>query len=146
MPITTIKDWSRLALSPDGKTVLVAHKLIPRGASFHGETQPEPTFGTLVSLIDIETGQEVWELTATVSRMTEYSNPVISPDGRYALVGLAVESTFSNRTALVDMKTGHILQRIPTDGYYPCAAGFLLGGRGVWVSNGTAVGIYDFKP
>jgi hypothetical protein len=86
------------------------------------------------SLYDIDKGEVVWRLrrTADVSDLPP-APAAISPDGRYALIGLEPGPRGVRQSALVSMRNGRILQMIPAS-YYQHILGFADGGRLVWLN------------
>lgn len=97
------------------------------------------------ALYDIDRGEVVWRLrrTADVSDMP-WAPPAISPDGRYALIGLEPEADANRRAALVSMRDGRILQTIPAT-YNQHLLGFADGGRLAWFNAGTYSAVYRVR-
>jgi hypothetical protein len=144
---------SRMALSPDGSRVLASRLLRtdgggciePRVGCFPGS----PVEGVLAALHELETGRVLWTIRATAINDYEFPMPAISPDGRYALVGLMPERT-SVRIALIAMDDGRIVQTVPVPGgiyvtgsHGAYAMGFARGGRTVWTSALGLTALYE---
>jgi len=142
-----------LALSPDGSKLLVVRPLQPDGVQVHcripcrGPPPPPPTpvDGSVAELIDVASGRVLWRVSARADRFwNRGSPPVIGGDGNYALIPLPPTSDRAP-IALIDMRTGRIVQRIaPTlTGSYTPSFGFTAGGRRAWVEIGNVILVYE---
>ena len=128
----------------DGRRVLVMRpyepgrgeqEVIITGCRIPGCGPPRaPRDRVWASLYDIDKGEVVWRLrrTADVSDVPP-APPAISPDGRYALIGLEPGADGVRQSALVSMRDGRILQMIPAR-FYQHVLGFADGGRLVWLN------------
>ena len=119
---------ARIALAADGGRLLVSHPLSATGAICeYGNDEkdscppPTPVTGKLAELVDIETGKTIWEISHTANRFEGYGEPVISPDGRYALIGVPQNDDYMRgnwliykKIALISMSDGKILQTMPS--------------------------------
>lgn len=111
----------KFALSPNLKTVLIAHGLSAGGVICEHYSQPPrrpeceertPQTGTIAGLWDIEIGRKLWSVDGTAYNFSQSSTPAISPDGRLALVSMPPEKNSREETiALVSMIDGHEIQR-----------------------------------
>ncbi len=140
----------RIALSPDGSKLLVAQKLsaasVCGGSGRIGGCKvigPAVT-GPLAALFDLGNGEKLWSIDVTTFGGVELPTPAISPDGRYAFVGL-IEDDKPMVAALVDMRDGKTIQTIPSPGY-PYAIGFAREGRTVWTYAHGVTTLYDLAP
>jgi hypothetical protein len=145
-----------LALSPDGMKLLVVRPLQPdgwqrecRGGPCPGPPPPPPTprSGPVAELIDVATRRVLWRVPARADRFWNGAKaPAISGDGRYALIELPPNGDRAP-IALIDMRTGRIVQRIaPTlAGSYRPTFGFIAGGRRVWVEVGNVILFYEVR-
>jgi WD40-like Beta Propeller Repeat len=136
---------SRIALSPDGARVLVGRLLRTEGGMcirLTGCTPGRPVEGILVALYDVESGRALWSIRATATNDYEFPTPAISPDGRYALVGLMPQGD-RPQIGLLAMTDGAIVQTLPAPaGSY--TMGFARGGRTVWTQGYGVAALYDF--
>jgi hypothetical protein len=143
------------AFLPGGRAILLARPVLPNerggwlymscGGGRHGPCPPrEPHKATLISLHDSETGAMIWSAKATFDVRDRFPRPAVSPDGRFALVGLAPSSSQPDATApiaLVSLASGKTVQTIPapTGGF---SMGFAENGRTVWVRAAGYVASY----
>jgi hypothetical protein len=135
----------RMVLAPDGERVLVGRLLRTAGGVCiepRGCFPGQPVEGVLAALHDVATGRELWTIRAAVNRDLEFPTPAISPDGRYALVGLVPDKR--PLIALVAMDSGEIVQRLPGPGG-DHAFGFANGGRTIWTHAYGLTALYDVK-
>ncbi|HEV7658644.1 MAG TPA: hypothetical protein VGO55_02240 [Allosphingosinicella sp.] len=108
-----------MALAPGGNHVLVARALRTEGTICYehdprGCVPGRPVEGVLVAFHDARTGAARWTIRARVIRDHGYPTPAISPDGRFALIGLPDGEDL--RVALVSMRDGAIVQQLPVLG------------------------------
>jgi hypothetical protein len=137
---------NRMAISPDGSRVLIGHLLRTNGGMCgrSGGCRPgQPVEGVLVELRDLATGQMLWGIRATVANDYEFPTPAISPDGRYALVGLVPQDNLP-LVALLSLDDGKIVQMLPAPGG-KYAIGFARGGRTVWTHAYGLTALYDVR-
>lgn len=141
-----------VAFSPDGSKLLVVRPLQPDGVQIQcripcrGPPPPPPTpvDGYAAELIDIASGRVLWRVPARADQFWRTrAPPVISGDGRYALIQTPPEGD-RNSIAVIDMRTGRIVQRIaPTRTWSnQHSAGFTADGR-AWVLMGSFMLVYD---
>jgi hypothetical protein len=148
---------SRMALSPDGSSVLVARLFRTSGGYCiepRGCYPGTPVEGVLAALHDLATGRELWAIRATAVNDHEFPMPAISPDGRYALIGLMprppsaemaqISSATHASIALIAMDDGSIVQTFPAPGG-DYAMGFVRGGRAVWAHAYGLTALYDLR-
>lgn len=134
-----------LALTPAGDRLLVSTFLQPAGVICERSPacpDPRPTSGVVAALHDLRTGRLLWSVPGTAERFTAYPAPAVSPDGRFAIVGVPASDPFP-RAALISLKDGKVLQtfRAPTGSAY--TVGFNGRGRGFWMSAGGLVVLYE---
>jgi hypothetical protein len=116
---------ARYGLSPDGATVLAVLPLGPgMMCSRIGGCQVTgpPVEGPLVVVHDLATGAVLWTLRATADVPNNRRVPVVSPNGRLALVELPGPAL-----GVVDMADGRVLQTLATRHY--ASFGFFQQGR-----------------
>ena len=111
----------KFVLSPDLKTVLIAHGLSAQGMiceHYSGAPRkPEceertPQTGPVADLWDIESGRRLWRISGTAHNFSQTYRPAISPDGRHALISMPVGKGSHRQTiALISMADGHEIQR-----------------------------------
>ena len=139
--------FNRFVMSPDGSRVLVARQ--PPLFEVICEHRPgcgppvNPVEGVIGALYDIKDGHELWAVRATVKHNSEFPLPAISPDGRFALIGLPPED--HELIALVAMADGKIVQKIPLPAAY-ATMGFANGGQVVWTHAYGVTALYDIRP
>ena len=141
---------SKFTMSLDGSRVLVSRVACVGGFESigdgrHGVTTCKPVESAIASLHDVETGQEIWSIRATVSRPSYAPTPAISDDGNYALVELPT-TVPRPLIALISMSDGKIVQTLPSPGgggLY--SMGFLHGGRTVWTHGQGVTAFYDVR-
>jgi hypothetical protein len=140
---------TRVVLTPDGSQVLVGRQLRTEGA-FICERRPgcdrpgRPVEGVLAAMHDLATGSLLWSIRATVTADYAFPIPAISPDARFALVGLVPEGA-SPRIALVRLEDGSTVQTIPAPGG-PYTMGFARAGLSVWTHAHGLTALYDVQP
>ncbi|MBS0480197.1 MAG: hypothetical protein JSR79_12990 [Proteobacteria bacterium] len=136
------------ALAADGAHVLISTGLSARGMIceiWSRSTCPPPTpvTGVAAELRDLQTGKLVWEIRATARYFSSINQPVVSRDGRFALITLPGEGDVRETTALISMADGRIVQRVnqASSG----SAGFSMDGRSLWIADRMSVAIYDLR-
>ena len=144
-----VATWRRpFALSPDLETLLVVHGLSATGVICERDPKcppPTPSTGTIADLRELGTGRVVWRIEGTAKTFSGAGKPVISADGRYALITMPQKVERSSQTlALVSMADGGVLQELPYPAWGQSAYGFGDGGRSVWIS-GSSVLHYRWK-
>jgi hypothetical protein len=139
--------WHRLTFSPDGSSVLVTRKLQPLtkcGPRPAGcEAVGPPIEGAIAALHDLNNAAPLWTVRATVVAGKELPGPAISPDGKYALLGLYPKDG-RLPVALISMADGKIIQIIPAPGDR-FAMGFARGGQIIWTHAHGVTAIYDMR-
>jgi hypothetical protein len=145
-----VATWRRpFALSPDLETLLVVHGLSATGMICERNPNcppPTPSTGTIADLRELGTGRVVWRIEGTAQTFSGASKPVISADGRYALITMPQKVERRSRTlALVSMADGRVLQELYSPWQSQSAYGFGEGGRSVWISGGTSVLRYRWQ-
>jgi hypothetical protein len=137
---------ARVALAPDGKRLLISHPLSAAGMICEiwdrnsSCPPPTPVSGRFAELVDIETGKTIWQNSGTAKQFEGYPEPVVSPDGRYALVGIPHRN--GNNIALVSMRDGQILQTVPST-WSTWSVDFGADSRRFFVSGGNFVATYE---
>jgi hypothetical protein len=140
----------RIAFLPGGRRLLVAHAIQAAGTIVeHGPSPPPiPVTDVAAELLDVETGRSLWRIEARAERM--WNSPAnvsaVSPDGRHALIVLPPGPDDHMTYALVELRTGRIVQRIrPLPGWdYEQSFGFTADGRRAWVATGGMMLFYRF--
>ena len=138
-----------VALTAKGERILIMPPLTANGPICeHNPHCPAPSAvtGLLAALHDTRTGKAIWRIEATARQFESYPKPAISPDGRFALVGLPSEVGGSPRAALLDLRDGGVLQTFHDPSHLDYAVGFTDGGRRAWISAGPIVALYDLTP
>jgi len=142
--------FSRMALSPDGKTVLIQHDLRPLGIVYDlpiGMRGPKltPVTGVREALHDAATGVPRWTISETVVAPSDHNSPVISSDGKFGLLALATEPNDKLRRGIsvVDMENGRVLEVLPTYGTYNYSFGFAGAGSLIWISQVLVTALYE---
>jgi hypothetical protein len=136
--------FNRIVMAPDGSRVLLARE--PPLFEMICEHRPacgppvDPVEGVIAALYDIKDGHELWTVRATVKHNSLFPLPAISPDGRFALIGLPPEG--HALIALVAMADGRIVQKIPLPAAY-ATMGFANGGQLVWTHGYGVTALYD---
>jgi hypothetical protein len=128
-------------LAPDGATVLAVLPLGPDtlcGRTGGCQSVGPPAEGPLVVAHDLLTGAVIWTLRATAGFAKNYATPVVSPDGRLALVALPSPD---GGVGVVDMTNGQILQRLRA--IAEVAFGFFREGRCAFVYAPDNLQIYQ---
>jgi hypothetical protein len=142
-----LSHWTWFTLSPDSRHLLVQHNLSASGAICEDDAPcPRiPRHGTIVDLREIKTGRVVWELTGTAADIALGAMPVVSPNGRYAIVTIpSADPRMLNSMgtlALISMKDGRTLQRFGRFGS-DFAVTFTPDGRALRISGGSSVVTY----
>jgi hypothetical protein len=137
---------SHLALSADGTCVLVGRHLRSDGAEHirgQGTIPGRAVEGVLLALHDIGTGRELWTIRATAVHDFQFPAPVLSPDGRMALVGLMPTEGIPP-IGLVSTQDGKVLQKLPAPGGR-YAIGFARGGQIVWTHANGLTAFYELR-
>jgi hypothetical protein len=130
----------RFALTPDGSTVLAT---LPLGAGVTCrrvggcQVMGPPVEGPLVVAHDLLTGAAIWTLRATSEAQANRRAPMVSPDGRLALVELA---TF-NQVGVVDATSGRLLQTLTSN--IDVTFGFFQQGRCAFIYAPDHIQIYE---
>jgi hypothetical protein len=142
-----------LAISPDGSKLLVMRQLQPRGIPVSCRIPPcpqpptTPATGNLLELRSAGTLRPIWSLRATASQFWHPSSaPVISPDGRYAVVMLPPRDD-RQLIGLVSMANGRLRQTLGVGhvGGRPQSFGFSPDSRGVWLAYGGILVNYRMR-
>lgn len=144
-----------LALSPDGSRLLVVRALQPDGIQTgcripcRGPPPPPPTpvSGPVAELIDVSSRRVLWRVPArAVQFWRQTAPPAINGDGRYALIEVPPDGDRAP-IALIDMRTGRIVQRIAPSHTWSSkhSFGFTAGGRRAWVDLGNLVLVYQVR-
>jgi hypothetical protein len=137
----------RVALSPDGTRVLIRRALRTDGwvhIRLRGTIPGRPVEGVLAALHDVATGERIWEIRIRVTEDHVFPPPAVSPDGRYALVGLLPGDSLPNQSliGLIAMADGAVVQTFPAPSTR-YRTGFALAGRAVWTHDGGLTAVYD---
>ena len=130
---------SRYGLSPDGATVLAVLPLGPGmmcGRIGGCQVTGPPVEGPLVVAHDLATGAVLWTLRATAAEPGNRRVPVISPNGRLALVELPGPAL-----GVVDMTDGRLLQTIATSHY--ASFGFFQQGRCAFIQQPDQLLVFE---
>jgi hypothetical protein len=98
--------------------------------------------GPIAALHDLRSGRLLWQVESQDDWGTVQAAPVISPDGRYALVGLPPHSGEPD-LAVVSMRDGRVLQQIRAQSDSRAAYGFSPDGRTAWVAEGSTALFFD---
>jgi hypothetical protein len=140
---------TRVAMAPGGSQVLVGRQLRTEGALIC-ERRPDcstpgrPVEGILAAMHDLATGRLLWSIRATVIEDYAFPIPAISPDARFALVGLVPDGALP-QIALVKLEDGSIVQTIPAPGG-DYTMGFARAGLSVWTHAYGLTALYDVQP
>ena len=109
---------AKIALAPGSQQLLISYPLSASGmiCEYHGRNStscppPTPVTGPVAGLVDVKTGRARWQLRGTAESFEHYPEPVISPDGRYALIGIPRRD--GHDVALISLVNGKILQTLP---------------------------------
>jgi len=145
----------QLTLSPDGEKLMVFQNLRTDGAMIEeehfggrGYIPGKSVSGLLASLYDLNTGKELWNIVARITRDSSGKPPapVISTNGRLALIRLPADTEAAS-IALVSMQNGRTLQRLPIPDRVDSetnAMGF--SDQGVWTRTDNLTTLYSFSP
>lgn len=134
-----------LALAPQGRSILVMRNLSASGMICEHNPQcppPVPSTGAIVDLRDLRSGRLIWSIRGTAKTFATIRQPAISRDGRFALISMPELVPGSPITALISMKTGKVLQELPSPWSGECAMGFLEDSKSAWISGGAKVVVY----
>jgi hypothetical protein len=139
------KVW--LVMSPDGSRVLVARQLTdlrpdicPSRQSERCGSSPVPN-AVLAALHDLDTGKAIWTmLERTKKTDLEFPRPVISPDGRFALIAFPAGDVAG--AAVVGMDDGRVRQELPGGGIN-FTFGYASEGRTAWTYGTGVIALYD---
>ncbi len=136
-----------LLLSPDGAALLVTSSLTAISFCPADATCAEPARpaeGMVAALHETQSGRRLWEIRGVARTFNPLPTPAISPDGRYALIGLPAEDWTNAHAALVSMESGRTLAEIPVDvaSYH---VGFSRGGRQIWIHRAREILTYDLE-
>ncbi|MBW8813206.1 MAG: hypothetical protein JF588_07240 [Caulobacterales bacterium] len=105
-----------VALSADGRRVLITPSLQASGMICERNPncpKPTPVEGSFAALYDLETGERLWELRATVTDFWTYPVPALNADGSLALVGLPEDAADAwPRVGLVSTRIGAVVQTL----------------------------------
>ncbi|MBF0544673.1 MAG: hypothetical protein HQM08_09575 [Candidatus Riflebacteria bacterium] len=143
----------QIAMTPDGECILVVQVLRTDGAVVsdtpgkEGYTPGKSVEGTLASLYELNTGKKLWNIAAKITRDCSGTPPapVISDDGRFALLRIPAEEE-DPYIALVSMQDGKTLQRLPIHQKMDSSAnrmGFFQ--NGVWTQEGYDTVLYSWE-
>ena len=107
-----------MRFTPDGAGLLAVRPLQTVGGTScrhagMGCGPGRPVEGVLAALHDVRTGAVRWRIRARVISDEGFPMPAISPDGRFALIGLPRTEGAGRRLALVRMTDGRIVQELP---------------------------------
>jgi hypothetical protein len=134
------------ALSKDGMRLLVMRDLrVESSCTRSGSKcwQGPPVSGDLAALYDLPNGRMLWTIQSDIDAPGPRAPiPEISPDGKYALIGLpSAFPTHPARFAFISMRDGSIIQtiRAPGDEY---TFGFAQQSDTVWAHRGGTTVIY----
>lgn len=138
------------SFTPDGRRFLVTQAVQAAGTVRERGPSPPPIPVTdlAAELLDLETGRSLWQIEVRAERM--WNGPAmtgaVSPDGRHALIVLPPGANDYMTYALVEMRTGRILQRVrPLPIWtYPQSFGFTADGRRVWFATAATMLFYRF--
>jgi hypothetical protein len=123
------------ALTPEGRAVLTTGMINAFGASCeHYESCPEPipVEGVWAALQDLESGRTLWEMRGVAENFKRGEPPVVSPDGRYALMELPPSGRWRG-LGLVSVRDGTVLQQFAS----PESYGFTADGLSLWLEYGV---------
>jgi hypothetical protein len=139
---------NRVVMSPDGSRILVGRLLRTGGAVIcehkaNCSRAGRPVEGILAAMHDLE-NRLIWSIRATVTADYEFPAPAISPDARFALIGLVPEGS-RPLIGLVTLKDGQMVQTIPSPGGN-YAMGFARGGLLLWTHSNGLTALYDVEP
>ena len=141
--------WASVALTPDSKHLLVQHNLSASGAICEDDAYcPRiPRRGTIVDLREVSTGRVLWEIKGMASDIARGYDPVVSPDGRYAIITIpSTDGRMMNSRgtlALVSVVDGNIIQHLNG---CPCdmTVDFTPDGKALNVRTPSSVSTYKF--
>lgn len=138
-------------LSPDGRRVLVMRDLSASGVQceYYGRPThcpaPTPQSGPIAQLRDLGSGRVIWSLNGMASNFSSDLAPVISDNGRYALI-TTPDGAPGGAYALISMTNGNVLQRIERrQNTYDCTFGFRANDTIVWMNCFTTFAEYRLR-
>lgn len=147
--LDSLRDVQRVVISNDGQRMLVVKALVVPCVRDHIPINPAPCAPpfeiTFAALHELPSGRLLWNFRMTVDGQGHQSlapRPAISPDGRYALIGIPQGQR--RRFAVVSMRDGQMLQTVSTlggDG----ALGFARNGHMAWASEAGLTAIYQVQ-
>lgn len=115
-PVPPVKKdyWARLVLDPGGKWLLVAPRLSVASIAECHDDDPcpaePPVTGPALELYDFATRERLWSISETTGSWGGPAFPVVSPNGRHAI--MPVRALGGGVCLLVAMDHGTVLQRI----------------------------------
>jgi hypothetical protein len=140
-----VKPWhSPYALSPDGRSVLVMRGLSATGVICEHNPRcppPTPSSGVIAELRDTRTGNVIWAVTGKADTFSNDGMPVVSPNGRYALISMPTTHQ-GEVVALIEMASGKVLQKMASSGAFHSAAGFSHDSKVAWISGYSRIAEY----
>ena len=147
LPDPYIGERTNLALSPDGRTVLVGRRLPTSSmCTRDGKCRAGPLVeGVVAALHDLSTGALLWTVTGKAIWGGDALDPAFSPDGRRLLIGLPRVDGGTD-VALISIADGKVLQRLGSPGTMRYAMGFTASGRQAWIGTQGATAFYDVAP
>jgi hypothetical protein len=116
VPVAPVKPdyWQKLVLDPAGKWLLVAPTLsVASIAECNNDEKcpvEPPVTGRALELFDFATRESLWRISETTGAWGGPAQPVVSPDGRHAV--MPVSALGGGVCLLVAMDRGTVLQRI----------------------------------
>lgn len=106
--------WQRLVLDPAGRWLLIAPTLTVASIAECHDDDPcpaePPVTGPALELFDFGTRERLWSISETTGSWGSPDQPVVSPDGRHAI--MPVRALGGRACLLVAMDRGTVLQRI----------------------------------
>lgn len=134
--------WQKpFAITPDGKAVLIMQHLTAQGWIYEHRPSPPPapSAGPIAQLREIRSGRLIWSIDGRAGTFSRDGLPVISPDGRYAVISMP-QSEGRYSVAIITMKSGRILQRVPSPDPMGSTIGFSDDSRSFRITgNGRSV-------
>lgn len=100
--------------------------------------------GPIAALHDLSDGRVLWQVEGEDDWGSAHAAPTISPNGRYALVGLPPRNGEPD-LAVVSMRDGRVLQRIRAQSDRRAAYGFSPDGRIAWVALQSTALFFDVR-
>lgn len=114
------------AFGRNAESLLVGFPLSASGVIIEGAPSPPPTphTGRYAALCTLE-GRVMWTLSGTAHHMRGNAQPIVSPDGRYALLLLPDRCGTSALMGVIDLEEGRIKRRLLLPhGHSVSSAGF----------------------